>query len=186
MNKLAVSLFLIATTLLTIACTNENLNQDNIIDVKPSSIVNNNNEIYLKKEQITMKNPTNSQKTSNTIKIPINIVSKDRNDIKYLEIKEDSSLQEKIEKIISAISSECFNGLPMKITVYGKNTVKVELIEPKDLTNATVSWKDDYLNEYTKEYTINTIIKNIIQEEYKGEWIEKVQLYYKNELIQLD
>jgi len=74
----------------------------------------------------------------------------------------------------------------MKITVYGKNTAKVELIEPKDSINATVSWKDDYLNEYTKEYTINTIIKNIIQEEYKGEWIEKVQLYYENELIQLD
>ena len=124
MNKLAVSLFLIATTLLTIAYTNGDSSQDRIIDVEPYSIVDNNNEIYLQKEQITMKNSTNSHKPSNTIKIPINITSKDRNDTKYLEIKEDSSLQEKIENIISAISSECFNGLPMKITVYGKNTAR--------------------------------------------------------------
>jgi hypothetical protein len=183
MNKLAVSLFLIATTLLTIASTNGDSSQDRIIDVEPYSIVDNNNEIYLQKEQVTMKNSINSQKT---IKIPIHIASKDRNDTKYLEIKEDSSLQEKIENVISVISSECFNGLSMKVTVYGKSTAKVELIEPKDPNNSTVSWKDDYLNEYTKEYTINTIIKNIIQEEYKGEWIDKVQLYYENELIQLD
>jgi hypothetical protein len=88
--------------------------------------------------------------------------------------------------IIKTISRESFNGLPISVTIYGKDTAKIELKEPKDLSNSRVSWKADYLNEDSKEYTINTIIKNIIQEDYKGAWIEKVQLYYENELIQLD
>lgn len=186
MNKLAVSLFLIATILLTIACANNDFGYSSIIDFESSSIVNNEDEIYLKEDQVTMKDSINLQNASKTIKIPINIVSKDVKDIKYLEIKEDSSLQEKIEIIIGTISKECFNGLPIKVTVYGKNTAKIELIEPKVSTKLRISWKDDYLNEYTKEYTVNTIIRNIIQEEYKGDWIEKVQLYYEGELIQLD
>ncbi|HSQ87940.1 hypothetical protein [Romboutsia sp.] len=186
MNKLAVSLFLIATTLLTIAFTKKDWNYNNIIDFEPFPVINNEYKTYLDQGQSTVKSSINLQKPSNTIKIPINIVSKDTKNIKYLEIKKDSSLQQKIEIIISTISKECFNNLPIKITVYGKNTAKIELIEPKDSTKNRVSWKKDYLNEYTKEYTINTIIKNVIQEEYKGDWIEKVQLYYEDELIQLD
>ncbi len=185
MNKIAVSLLLISTTLLVSACTKENLNSDSIIDVSSSKIINS-NEPYLENEDIKAKDSNDSKNNSGTIKIPINIMSKYSKDIEYLEVKEDSSLQEKLELIIKTISRECFNGLPMKVTVYAKNTAIIELKEPKDLSDSRVSWKTDYLNDVTKEYTINTIIKNIIQEDYKGEWIEKVQLYYENELIQLD
>ena len=166
MNKLAISLFIIATTLFTTACSN--------------------NGMYQQNEKSTIENSISSQDLSNTIKIPISIVSKDVKSVKYLEIKEEMSLQEKIQLIINTISKECFNGLPIKVTVYGKDTAKIELIEPKGTTKGRASWKEDYLNESTKEYTINTIIKNIIQEEYKGDWIEKVQLYYEDELIPFD
>ena len=37
-----------------------------------------------------------------------------------------------------------------------------------------------------KEYTLNVILKNILQEEYKGNWIENIQLYYQGELISLN
>ncbi|MDK2563349.1 hypothetical protein QOZ84_07290 [Romboutsia sedimentorum] len=185
MNKRVVSLILISTTLLVSACTKENLNSDSIIDVSSSQAINN-NEFYLENEDTTAKDSNDSKKNSGTIKIPINIMSKYSKDITYLEVKEDSSLQEKLEIIIKTISREYFNGLPISVTVYGKNLAKIELKEPKDLSNSRVSWKVDYLNEVTKEYTINTIIKNIIQEDYKGAWIEKIQLYYENELIQLD
>jgi hypothetical protein len=185
MNKIALSLLLISMSLLVSACTKEKINSDSIIDVSSSQVINN-DESYLENEDAKTNDSDDLKKKSDTIKMPINIMSKYSKDVKYLEIKEDSSLQEKLEVIIKTISRECFNGLPISVTVYANNIARIELKEPKNLSNSRISWKVDYLNEATKEYTINTIIKNIIQEDYKGEWIEKVQLYYENEIIQLD
>ena len=99
MNKLAVSLFLIATTLLTTACVNDGLKYSSSIDLEPSLIINNKNEMYLEEKRTTMEKSSDEQKISNTIKIPINkmlinTVSKDVKNIKYLELREDSSLEE--------------------------------------------------------------------------------------------
>ena len=46
--------------------------------------------------------------------------------------------------------------------------------------------KEDYLNEDIKEQTLKVLLENILQEEYKGQWIEKVQLYYEGELLSLN
>ena len=48
------------------------------------------------------------------------------------------------------------------------------------------TWKEDYLNEDIKEQTLKVLLENILQEEYKGQWIEKVQLYYEGELLSLN
>ena len=45
---------------------------------------------------------------------------------------------------------------------------------------------EDYLNEDIKEQTLKVLLENILQEEYKGQWIEKVQLYYEGELLSLN
>lgn len=94
-------------------------------------------------------------------------------------------MEEKLNLIVNAISQECFNGLPIKASVYNENIAKVELLENDNLSSR-VSWKDDYLNDQMKEYTLNVILKNILQEEYKGNWIENIQLYYQGELISLN
>lgn len=190
MNKLSISLLIFCSILLNIGCTtNSKLGDSNIIDLNSSSIIESDESIEKKEEDSSTEKIKGIAKSTNTIKIPITLMSKDireEKDIKYLEINKEGSLQEKIELIVNAISKECFNNLPMKVTVYGKDIAKVELIEPENVQNSRVSWKDDYLNEYIKEDTLSIILKNILQEEYKGEWIEKVQLYYEGELISLN
>ena len=47
----------------------------------------------------------------------------------------------------------------------------------------TIEKKEGYLNEDIKEQTLKVLLENILQEEYKGQWIEKVQLYYEGALI---
>lgn len=185
MNKLAVNLGLIATILLITGCKINDISDSSTKDAKSSYTINDIQSAPL--ESATAK--TEDRKKigkENTIKIPINLLSKDVKDVEYIEVKEDSSLEEKIEHIINFISHKAFNDLTMKVTVYKSEKAIIELIEPEDLENSRVSWKEDYLNEYTKEYTVNTIIKNIIQEGHKGTWIKSVQLYYKDELISLD
>ena len=50
----------------------------------------------------------------------------------------------------------------------------------------TIEKKEGYLNEDIKEQTLKVLLENILQEEYKGQWIEKVQLYYEGELLSLN
>ncbi|MCR8745064.1 hypothetical protein [Romboutsia lituseburensis] len=184
MKKIAMTLFLIATTLLATSCTNDK-QSSNIIDEKPSSIIVNSDEKSLNISENTVKGNELIRK-DNFIEMPISVMVNDVTTTKYIKVDSKSSLEEKLNVIINGISQECFNGLPMNVTVFGKNTAKINLVEYKDSQKNRVTWKDDYLNDSTKEYTINTIIKNVIQDSYNGDWIEKVQLYYNDELIQID
>lgn len=187
MNKIAASLLLICGALLTTACTQSSQTKDSsIIDLNSSSIINSEESAVAKSSED--KN-NNINKSANIVKLPIVLMPKDGKDdknVKYLEINEDSPLDKKVELIVNAISKECFNGLPINVRVYGGNLAKVELVEPENLDSSRVSWKDDYLNDQIKEYTLSVILKNLLQEEYKGDWIEKVQLYYEGELISLN
>lgn len=184
MKKIAMTLFLIATTLLATSCANYK-QSSNIIDEKPSSIIVNSNKKALNISENRIKSSETIKKNT-VIEMPISVMANDTTTTKYVKVDVNSSLEEKLNIIINSISQECFNGLPMNVKVFGKNTAKINLVEYKDSQKSRVSWKDDYLNDSTKEYTINTIVKNIIQDNYNGDWIEKVQLYYNDELIQID
>ena len=70
--------------------------------------------------------------------------------------------------------------------IYGNDIAKIELLEFDESLNKRVSWKEDFLNEDIKEQTLKVLLENILQEEYKGQWIEKVQLYYEGELLSLN
>lgn len=187
MNKIVVSLILVGGLLLTTACSDSTqIKESSIIDLNSSSIINSDESSNTKNNNSKDTND-NINRTQSIIKFPIISIPKDekeQKDIKYLEVNEQSTLQEKLDLISNAISQECFNGLPINISVFNENIAKVELVEPDN--SSRVSWKEDYLNDQMKEYTLNVILKNILQEEYKGSWIEKVQLYYQGELISLN
>lgn len=174
MNKIIVTTILIATIFLNVACTNyDTESQIATLDSEPTS-----------GGAVTIEGK--KSETNRISTFPIEIKSKDKKEIIDVEIKEDSTQQEKVELIINTISEEAFNGLPMNATIYGNDMAKIVLKEPADSKNNRLSWKKDYLNEQNKENTINTIVKNVLQEQYKGTWIKTVQLYYGDELITLD
>lgn len=190
MKRLSISLLIISVILLNVGCTTSSkLGDSSIIDLSSSPIIENEESTQTNEADTSNKKSNSITKTVNTIRMPITLMAKDLKEvknIKYLDINEDGTLQEKVELVVNAISKECFNNLPMNVTVYGKDKAKIELVEPENVEDSRVSWKDDYLNENMKENTFNIILKNILQEEYKGTWIKKVQLYYEGDLISLD
>ena len=187
MNKIAVNLCVVATIILSTGCSK--LDKDISID-KSQEIIQDEQiikpEHNTDKENVIQDEEQNSSTTEkkSIVKMPIEIITEKEKEVKYLEINENDTLKVKIETILNVISSEHFNNLPMKAVVYEKSgKARIELLEDE---NNRTSWKVDYLNEYTKDYTINNIVKNILQEEYKGTWIKEVQLYYQGELIVLN
>ncbi len=185
MYKLTIILFIIFSTLFNTACTLES--EVN----KGSSSENNNSSMINKGDKLDEKTIQNKQskKISGIIEIPIILMqdyTKEDKQVKYLQIDTSTTLEEKINTVVKAVSSECFSNLPMKVKVYGNDTAKIELLEFDDTLNKRVSWKEDYLNKDIKEQTMKVLLENILQEEYNGQWIEKVQLYYEGELLSLN
>ena len=177
MYKLTIILFIIFLTLFNTACTLENkVKESSSIETNSSSMIN--EEAKLEDKSIQNKQ---TKKTSSTVEIPITLMQdyiKEDKQVKYLQIE--------VNKVVSVISSECFSNLPMKVKIYGNDIAKIELLEFDESLNKRVSWKEDYLNEDIKEQTLKVLLENILQEEYKGQWIEKVQLYYEGELLSLN
>ncbi len=185
MYKLTIILFIIFSTLFNTACTLVNeVKESSFIEINSPSIIN--EEAKLEKKLVQNKQ---AKKKSSIAEIPIILIqdyTKEDKQVKYLQIEENTTLEEKVNKVVNFISSECFNNLPMKIKIYANNIAKIELLEFDDSLNKRVSWKEDYLNEDIREQTLKILLENILQEEYKGQWIEKVQLYYEGELLSLN
>ena len=181
MYKLTIILFIIFLTLFNTACTLENeVKESSSIETNSSSMIN---------EEAKLEDKSIQNKQSSTVEIPITLMQdyiKEDKQVKYLQIEANTTLEEKVNKVVSVISSECFSNLPMKVKIYGNNIAKIELLEFDESLNKRVSWKEDYLNEDIKEQTLKVLLENILQEEYKGQWIEKVQLYYEGELLSLN
>jgi len=185
MYKLTIILFIIFSTLFNTACSLENeVNKRSSVQNNNSSIIN--EEVKLDKKAIKNKQ---SSKISGIIKIPIILMqdyTKEDKQVKYLQIDTSKTLEERINTLVKAVSSECFSNLPIKVKVYGNDIAKIELLEFDDNLNKRVSWKEDYLNKDIKEQTMRVLLENILQEDYNGEWIEKVQLYYEGKLLFLN
>ena len=168
MYKLNIILFIIFITLFNTACTLKN-------EVKESSLIENNlssmNNEETKLDEIHTQNKQ-SNEIYGTIEIPIILMqdyTKEDKQVKYLQIETSASLEEKINTVVKAVSSECFSNLPMKVKVYGNDTAKINLLEFDDTLNKRVSWKKDYLNKETKEQTVKVLLENILQEGYNGQ-----------------
>ena len=175
MYKLTIILFIIFLTLFNTACTLENeVKESSSIETNSSSMIN--EEAKLEDKSIQNKQ---TKKTSSTVEIPITLMQdyiKEDKQVKYLQIESfaelnfftslhagtklgfylgriDTTLEEKVNKVVSVISSECFSNLPMKVKIYGNDIAKIELLEFDESLNKRVSWKEDYLNEDIKEQT---------------------------------
>ena len=150
MYKLTIILFINFLTLFNIACTLKNkVNESSSIEINSYSMIN--EEVKLEEKSIQNKE---AKKISSTVEISITLMQdyiKEDKQVKYLQIEANTTLEEKVNKIVGVISSECFRNLPMKVKIYGNNIAKIELLEFDESLNKRVSWKEDYLNEDKKE-----------------------------------
>ena len=178
---------------------------------KNTSINNNSNIIVenLDNKQSNDEKEENIEKTENldnqeSIKnIEMILYSKDVNTeeqvvIGTVEIDENLSLEEKIEKLSKELSEKGFDSLSIEFVkindIEGK---KIALFNLNELgNNATDITVDKYeginwINNYFAgssggSITEYTLITTLLQKNYTGEWIDGIEFTYKNSKIEFD
>ena len=95
-------------------------------------------------------------------------------------------LEEEVRKVTTrAMQGELdfFESLTYRVSLLkgvDEKKVNVNLVESKE---SHKSWKNDFLDENNLEETTLLLVKNLLQEDYKGEWINTVYITYEGEDI---
>jgi hypothetical protein len=112
---------------------------------------------------------------------------------RYISIPHNTSLDRKITNLLDSISKYSFKNLKIKSLGIkrdfdGLRLLTVNLLEnpgfkiPDSLGNYR-TWYDFFQGSTGGLETTITLTESILQKDYKGEWIDKVEFYYQNEPI---
>jgi hypothetical protein len=112
---------------------------------------------------------------------------------RYISIIHSNSLDEKIASLLDSISKYRFNNLSIKSMGVSKDSdgfklLKVNLLEnPGFLIPGSLghhrTWYEYFQGSSGGLETTITLIESILQRDYKGAWIDKLEFYYQNEPI---
>ena len=115
-----------------------------------------------------------------------------------IELEENLSLEEKIEKLSKELSEKVFDSLPIEfVKINNVEGKKIALFNLNELgNNATditfdkyegVSWINNYFaGSAGGSVTEYTLITTLLQKNYTGEWIDGIEFTYKNSKIEFD
>ena len=115
-----------------------------------------------------------------------------------VEVNEDLSLEEKIEKLSKELSEKVFDNLPIEFVkindIEGKKIAFFNLDElgnnAKDITfdkYEGINWINNYFaGSAGGSVTEYTLITTLLQKNYTGEWIDGIEFTYKNSKIEFD
>ena len=113
-----------------------------------------------------------------------------------VEVNEDLSLEEKIEKLSKELSEKVFDNLPIEFVkindIEGKKIALFNLDElgnnAKDITfdkYEGINWINNYFaGSAGGSVTEYTLITTLLQKNYTGEWIDGIEFTYKNSKIE--
>ena len=183
-----------------VGCTEKNTSINNNSNIIAENLDNkqSNDE---KEENIEKTEDLDNQESIKNIEMIL--YSKDVNTeeqvvIGTVEIDENLSLEEKIEKLSKELSEKGFDSLPIEFVkindIEGK---KIALFNLNELgNNATDITVDKYeginwINNYFAgssggSITEYTLITTLLQKNYTGEWVDGVEFTYKNSKIEFD
>lgn len=115
-----------------------------------------------------------------------------------VEVNEDLSLEEKIEKLSKELSEKVFDNLPIEFVkindIEGKKIALFNLDElgnnAKDITfdkYEGVNWINNYFaGSAGGSITEYTLLTTLLQRNYIGEWVDGIEFTYKNSKIEFD
>ena len=173
----------------------------NIVSENLDTQQSNDNQEEDNEEKIENADNVDNQESTKTIEMLL--YSKDLNTdeqviVGTVEVDEELSLEEKIEKLSKELSEKVFDSLPIEF-------VKIDNIEGKKIAlfnldelgnNATDITYDKYeginwINNYFAgsaggSVTEYTLITTLLQKNYSGEWIDGIEFTYKNSKIEFD
>lgn len=187
--------------------TNTNIQESNKNSELNNNKKDNNENLDNKNENVNNNKDTNSSNKDNkevniNVKI-IKLYSKDANNgekvfIGDVEINENDSLKDKLTILANTLSKKAFSGLPITLTEIkesnGKKIAIFDLNELGDNVGNTpisqykgVNWYNNYFSGSTGgDITQYTLINNLLQRGYSGEWINGVEFTYKGSKIEFD
>lgn len=99
----------------------------------------------------------------------------------YVHLPEDSSLKDQLNVVASTLSRFKFSNLPIEVMrIEDRNGKKIALIDLREDSNHQSSWETGYFQGSTGGgATTLTLAKSFLQPNYKGDWIDGVEFYYK-------
>ena len=156
-------------------------------------------------EEVNKKDTNNKEEETNTqVKTEVfKLYSKDANEgqeiyLGEVEINKNDSLKNKLTILANTLSEKAFSGLPITLTeikeVNGKKIAVFDLNEIGNNAGDTpianykgVNWYNNYFAGSTGgDITQYTLINNLLQKNYSGDWIDGVKFTYKGKKIEFD
>lgn len=101
-------------------------------------------------------------------------------DIVEKSIEANESLDTKVKTVTKEIMSQWFNGMPYEVSLKkesGKSIAIINLIDTKGPQDE-MSWYQKFQGSEDGITNARRIVNNLLQKDYKGEWISGVKILY--------
>ncbi|MEE0931454.1 hypothetical protein [Clostridium sp. D43t1_170807_H7] len=200
LRKILVGIVVSCVAFGTIGCAEKNTTTENNSNIV-SEDLNNQESNDNKEDNVEITDNENNQESIKTIEMML--YSKDVNTdeqviIGEVEVNEELSLEEKIEKLSEGLSEKAFDNLPIEfVKINNIEGKKVALFNLDELgNNATditfdkyegINWINNYFaGSAGGSVTEYTLITTLLQRNYTGEWIDGIEFTYKNSKIEFD
>lgn len=184
-----------------VGCTEKNTSTDNNSNIASENVDNQQSNDNQKEENIDKTENVDNQEAIKTMEMVL--YSKDANTdeqvvIGTIEVDENLSLEEKIEKLSNELSEKVFDSLPIEfVKINNVEGKKIALFNLNELgNNATditfdkyegINWINNYFaGSAGGSVTEYTLITTLLQKNYTGEWIDGVEFTYKNSKIEFE
>ncbi len=201
LRKILAAIVISCVAFGVVGCTEKNVSTENNSNIATENVDNQQSNSKQEEENIDKTENVDNQEAIKTMEMFL--YSKDANTdeqvvIGSIEVEENLSLEEKIEKLSKELSEKVFDSLPIEFVkinnVEGKKIALFNLNELGD--NATditfdkyegVSWINNYFaGSAGGSVTEYTLITTLLQKNYTGEWIDGIEFTYKNSKIEFD
>lgn len=201
LRKILAAIVISCVAFGVVGCTEKNVSIENNYNIATENVDNQQSNSKQEEENIDKTENVDNQEAIKTMEMFL--YSKDSNTdeqvvIGSIEVEENLSLEEKIEKLSKELSEKVFDSLPIEFVkinnVEGKKIALFNLNELGD--NATditfdkyegVSWINNYFaGSAGGSVTEYTLITTLLQKNYTGEWIDGIEFTYKNSKIEFD
>lgn len=208
-NIIAMAMICIMSTAIY-GCEKSNIsnnkNNTEVEETNKSNEVKDESKSELKDDKKDDKKDTNNkeEETNTQVKTEVfKLYSKDANEgqeiyLGEVEINKNDSLKNKLTILANTLSEKAFSGLPITLTeikeVNGKKIAVFDLNEIGNNAGDTpianykgVNWYNNYFAGSTGgDITQYTLINNLLQKNYSGDWIDGVKFTYKGKKIEFD
>lgn len=103
-------------------------------------------------------------------------------EFKKINIESDKSVKEKLEILCDALEDYYFkdDSIEIKVESIDKNNIVTINLENED------SWKQHFQGSTGGLITEETIVKTLLQSEYKGEWISGIKILVDDKVPEYD